>query len=103
MWEVCGKQAVPWADLATLLWWHRGLPGLDLPFHTSPTSGVKGQRLQAVERDQQANSLLLHSYPPMVPVASHSLVMLGTRHGSDPALPCPALPQAVRGRKKKKK
>lgn len=30
------------ADLVTLLWWHWGLPGLYLPFHTSPRSGVKG-------------------------------------------------------------
>lgn len=29
------------ADLAALLWWHWGLPGLYLPFHARPRSGVK--------------------------------------------------------------
>lgn len=48
------------ADLAILLRWHWSQPGLSLPFHTSPRSGVKrteGSRLWKETR--QANSLSL--------------------------------------------
>lgn len=63
--------------------------------------GSKEQK--APGRDLQASSLFFHSHLPMVPVTIHILVMQWTRHGSDPALPGPTLPQAVRGREMREK
>lgn len=95
------------ADLAALLWWHWGLPELYLPFHARPRSGVKrtegskerpaGQQLVSFTPAHSA-CYTPASHLPIVPATIHILVMLGTRHGSDPALPGPTLPQAVRGR-----
>lgn len=44
------------------------------PFSQALDLGSKGQKV------------------PMIPVAFLILMMLGTKHRSDPALPCPALP-----------